>query len=70
MPWGFAIVALTRLVWLAGRQVIDGAQSQQEKESAYNLVATTLFKVLRVSSRNAIFDQEPDILGRETYEKP
>jgi hypothetical protein len=56
-----AIIIMTRLVWRAGKQIIDGAQSQQEKEQAYKLVAATFLKVLRVSSRNAIFNQEPDI---------
>src|SRR6266487_6205386 len=39
-----AIMVMTRLIWLAGRQVIDGAGSQEEKEQAYKLVASTLLK--------------------------
>jgi len=60
-----AIITMTRLVWQAGKQVIDGAKSQQEKEQAYKLVAATLLKVLRVSGRNAIFTQEPDIFPEQ-----
>jgi hypothetical protein len=60
-----AIITMTRLVWQAGKQVIDGAKSHQEKEQAYKLVAATLLKVLRVSGRNAIFTQEPDIFPEQ-----
>jgi hypothetical protein len=60
-----AVITMTRLAWQAGKQVIDGATSQQEKERAYNLVAATLLKVLRVSGRNAIFTQEPDLFPEQ-----
>jgi TATA-box binding protein (TBP) (component of TFIID and TFIIIB) len=60
-----AIIAMTILVWRAGKQVIDGAKSQKEKEQAYKLVAATLLKVLRATGRNAIFTQEPDIFPEQ-----
>ncbi len=56
---------MTRLVWRAGNKVIEDAQSQKEKERAYKLVAATLLKALRVSSQNAIFNQERDIFSQE-----
>lgn len=60
-----AIIAMTILVWRAGKQVIEGAKSQQEKEQAYKLVAATLLKVVRASGRNAIFTQEPDFFPEQ-----
>jgi hypothetical protein len=55
---GVSITVTTRLVWQAGKKLIDEADNQ--KERAFKLVAAILGKALRAGRRSAILNHEPD----------